>query len=393
MDFDTPICGQCRLSILRLFTGAYFLNGSIRQLALLMSCFFIPPVGATGENVVGGGVSAISELISTPRRISSQTKQVRVRGTISVVSGMLGSQVISPTDRSFCVEDESAGIWVRVTQAVDEGLLENTEVLEELQFGVAAEIEGSLDPGGFAPVVLPRRIKILGSGKLQQAIRPDLRDWLRGAHIMHRVTVGGVVQNVTDESPGWLVRVETGAGHFLTRVPNTERLTREKLMDAEIQVTGVAGASRNWRSQFICPRVMIARDEDVQIVRAPASNPFQAKPVRVEELDGFSRNGRSLHRRSLEGVVTYYDSDRTVYLLKDGIGLRLELNQPASQEIHVGDCVKASGFIDSTRYLRGLRGVVMRATGKRIVVKPEPTSVQAIIGHRVCLDTTGPTVR
>lgn len=324
--------------------------------------------------------SNIAELISTPRWNSAAKDNVRIRGTISVVAGMSGAEVINPNDKSFCVEDDSAGIWVRVKQAVDEGVLEDSSVLDELQAGITVEIEGGLQPGGFAPVVVPRRIAIVGPGTLQMAIHTDLKDLFRGAYIMRRVTVAGVVQNVTDDSPGWLVRVETGAGHFLTRLPKTaEWNAPEDLMDAEIRVTGVAGASRNWRSQFVCPRIRVAKQTDVEILRPPAGDPFLAKRVRVDELDGFSPSGRSLHRRSLEGEVTYYDGDRTVYVVNDGIGIRLELNQPATDKIRVGDWIEASGFIDSTRYLRGLRGTVVKATGKRQEVVPVNTTVSKII--------------
>ncbi len=367
---------------------------SIAHLSLSICCLLSAPGDTLGwqaddeqslsdPNIDSGprfaSVSNIAELISTPRRDSTAKKQIRIRGTVSVVAGMLGSVVTNPKDKSFCLEDDSAGIWVRVKQAVDEGLLEDTAVLGELQAGIVAEIEGSLNPGGFAPVILPRRIKLVGKGNLKPAMRPDLNDFFRGAFIMQRVAVGGVVQNVTDDSPGWLVRVETGAGHFLTRLPTTPDFTPEKLMDAEIQVTGVAGASRNWRSQFICPRVMIANADDVKIIRSPSEDPFDAERVRVDELDGFNLNGRSLHRRSLEGAVTYYDGDKTIYLLNDDVGIRLELNQPTTEQISLGDWVEASGFIDSTRYLRGLRGVVLRRTAKRVEVTPVKATVREII--------------
>ena len=362
--------------------GDNSLERSIAYLLLSICCLLIAAADASAWQSSDNrslSDSNIAELISTPRWSSADAKQVRIRGTISVVAGLLGAEIINPNDKSFCLESDSAGIWVRVKQAVDEGTLEDASVLDELQPGTAAEVEGSLQPGGFAPVVLPRRIKILGEGKLKTAIRPDLKDFFRGAYIMRRVTVGGVVQNVTDDSPGWLVRVETGAGHFLTRLPDTEQFKPRQLMDAEIQVTGVAGASRNWRSQFVGPRIMVAKQDDVEIVRSPSDDPFEAKRVRVDELDGFSPDGRSLHRCSLEGAVTYYDNDRTVYLVNDGIGIRLELNEPATGKVAVGDWVEASGFIDSTRYLRGLRGTVMKAIGRREETAPVKTTISKII--------------
>jgi len=369
------------------------LERSTVHLPLSIFCLVIAATDASGWQSNGNrsreangtvSLSKIADLISTPRWNATAKKYIRIRGTISVVSGMVGSEVTNPKDKSFSLEDESAGIWIRVQQAVDEGLLQDTSVLDELQAGIEAEIEGSLAPGGFAPVVLPRRIKVLGRGKLQPAIRPDLKDFFRGAHIMRRVTVGGVVQNVTDDSPGWLVRVETGAGHFLTRLPKTVDFTQDKLMDAEIQVTGVGGASRNWRSQFVCPRVMIASAADVEIVRSPSEDPFKAERVRVDELDGFSLEGRSLHRRRFEGAVTYYDGDRILYVVNDDIGVRLELNQPATdQNIRVGDVVEVSGFIDATRYLRGLRGCRVRQMGMRSEMPPVKTTVSKIIADHL----------
>ena len=128
-------------------------------------------------------VSSIAELISTPRRITAAKRQIRIRGTVSVVGGMLGDIETNPNDKSFCLEDESAGIWIRVKQAVDKGLLEDTTVLGDLQAGIEVEILGSLHPGGFAPVVLPRSITLLGAGELSEGIRPNVKDFFRGAYI------------------------------------------------------------------------------------------------------------------------------------------------------------------------------------------------------------------
>lgn len=351
------------------------------HLLLATCCMFTAPenmLWAQPIEEASPGVSNVADLISTPRRSTASKRQIRIRGTISVVGGMLGDVETNPKDKSFCLEDETAGIWIRVKQAVAKGQLEDTTVLKDLQAGIDVEIEGSLHPGGFAPVVLPRKITVLGKGKLSHGIRPNLKDFFRGACIMRRVTVNGVVQNVTDDPPGWLARVETGAGHFLTRLPSSVDFSPNKVMDAEIEVTGVAGASRNWRSQFVCPRVMIARTEDVRIVRPPSGNPFEAEHVRVDELDGFNVDGRTLHRRCVEGAVTYYDGNKTIYLVNDNVGVRLELNRP-SNEIALGDWIKASGFIDSTRYLRGLRGALVQRIGKRDEVTPVEATVRKII--------------
>lgn len=190
--------------------GDSFLERSVALILSLAICHLLSAANTLATQPdedarrQSGSVSDIVDLISTPRRESASKNQIRIRGAISVVAGMLGTEVTNPNSKSFCLEDASAGIWVRVEQAVDEGLLEDPTVLDELHTGIVVEIEGSLHPGGFAPVVLPRRIKVLDEGKLSSAISPDLKDFFRGAYIMRRVTIGGVVQNVTDDSQSTL---------------------------------------------------------------------------------------------------------------------------------------------------------------------------------------------
>lgn len=324
-------------------------------------------------------VSRIADLMATPRDQTAQRKPVRVRGTVSLIGDGITSRPREVNAaQSFCVEDPSAGIWVRSGHAIREGVLEDSDtVLRELDYGVDIELEGYLDQGAFAPVILPTRITILGQSTLPDAPRADMTRFLNGADELRRVTVNGVVQNIyTDSAHWWSLRVETGVGHFLTRLPKEERYAPDRLLDAEVELTGVAAVAWNWRSEFVCPRLIIAHRDDIRILR-PATDPFTAELVAIENLDSYSSFGRPRHRRRIEGTVTYYDGDLLLYVQDKGVGIEVRLHERMA--VNVGDRVEVSGFIDTSRYLAGLRGAVARRVGRLEDPVPVATTISQII--------------
>ena len=244
-------------------------------------------------------ISKIADLMATPRDQVAQRKPVRIRGTVSLIGdGISTDPRKRKAGQSFCVEDSSAGIWVRSGHAIREDILqEHEDIVPKLDYGVDVELEGYLDQGGFAPVILPIRITILGKSKLPEAPRAVTTRFLNGADELRRVTVNGVVQHISEASFWWSLRVETGVGHFLTRIPKEEPYTIDRLLDAEVDLTGVAAVSWNWRSEFVCPRLIIAHESDIRILK-PASDPFSAEFIAFENLDSYTPSGRPRHRRA-----------------------------------------------------------------------------------------------
>ena len=79
-------------------------------------------------------------------------------------------------DKSFFVQDDSAGLDVRLDIALALKLWQGDEAdLTRLHAAVAAagtvevEIEGESHAGGFAPIILPKTIRILGPKALPVA--------------------------------------------------------------------------------------------------------------------------------------------------------------------------------------------------------------------------------
>jgi len=326
-------------------------------------------------------LTPVPELLATPRVEAAKRPAMKVRGTISLIGEGLASPAKNPASlASFCLEKAETGIWVSVATALREGVWEgNREIFLTLHEGLEIEMEGVLDAGAFAPIFLPARLRVIGEKPLPPAKAVSLFRLMSGAADVQRVVVTGVVQRFVEENDSrWLVKVETGLGHFLARLPRTPAFDPARLLDAEVKMTGLAAVSRNWRSEFVCPRLIISREQDVEILRIPPPDAFAAQKLPLSALDAYSPKGRPRHRRRIEGTLTYQVPGSFLFLQEGNCAVRVESSSPLG--LTPGDRVEATGFIDTSRNVAGLSGALIRRTGTAALPAPVPITMPEISG-------------
>ena len=321
---------------------------------------------------------SISALMATPPDSPLINSVVRVRGIISLVGeGITTNKDGSGAENSFVIEEEGVGIWIHSSRALREGELHEPEkVLPGLRREMQVEIEGVLAKLG-TPIIIPRRITVLGTAELPLARSAYLKRFLNGADELCRVTAGGVVQGYEDVSQTyWSYRVETGIGYFMTRLPKLPEYAPSRLIDARIRLTGLAASRWNWRLEFTCPRLIVADHQDVAVLKA-AKDPFSAPKVLAKHINGYTPSGRPMNRLRVEGVVTYYDGHRLLYIQQAGLGLRVILNQ--SESIELGDYLEVSGFVERSEYFAGISGASVRNLDHVSIPRPVPKTLENII--------------
>lgn len=339
-----------------------------------------------------GCLLSISSLGNTPnyanlrtlRSMSDEDAQkqgeVRVRGVVTLLGdGLASPPNPPPVLSSFCIENNGDALWITMSKAIRENIWEGPrELLLSLSEGNEIEIEGIVTKGSFAQVLLPKRIQILGKKELPPPRPVSLAKLMSGAEDLQRIQVSGVVQNVV-ENPhnNWLLTLETGLGHVLVTLPKLPDFAPEQIIDAEIQLTGIASSSRNWRAEFICPRLIVRHINDVVFLKNPPADPFSVPKVPLSALDAFNPDGRPLHRRRVEGIVTYHEPGKFL-VLQEGLHA-VRVNLPLTTPIQPGDRVEASGFIDKTREVAALSGALLRKTGTALVPSAVPAQLHQIV--------------
>ena len=298
-------------------------------------------------------LTSIAVIRTLPRAESGKRPPVLVRGVVTFRWPVPWN--------SFCIQSDEGGLWISTSIARQEKLLgEGPSAFDQLREGDEVEVTGVLDAGGYAPDVLPTAVRILSHRGLPQARTVPFTRLLTGAEDPTRVEVAGVVQRVSGPtSARWLVELETGVGRVLAHVPDGPGLDPRTLTDAEVRLRGVAASSRNWRAEFLCPRLLVATSEDVLIDHAAPPDAFAAPQTAIADLASYAPDGRSLHRRRVTGVVTWADPLDGICLQDGKRAIRVDIIDRAHGLVP-GDRVEVSGFIDASAQVAGLRGAVVR---------------------------------
>jgi signal transduction histidine kinase len=297
-----------------------------------------------------------------------------------VGEGLLSSPEALRSPGYFYLEDGDAAIWVSIDGAREKTLWEGTATdLGEIRAGREIEIEGVLSREGYAVRILPRRLRILGDRELAPAREADLHQLFSGGIRAKRVRVSGVVQDITDakNKRDWIIKVETGLGHFLTWLPKTEAFSPGHLLDSKVEITGAVVVLSTWRKEFFAPRIMPGRAEDIVVIAGPPADPFSVPRLPLDQLDSFVPGGRPLHRRSVEGTVTYI-GDSFLVLQEDSCAIRVNLSANNAVIPALGDRILAAGFIDRSRAVADLSGAVVRKIGTGTLPAPSPVTMTEI---------------
>lgn len=310
-------------------------------------------------------LTRIGEIRQLPPEIAAKACPVHVRGVVTWRG--------SPNE--LMIQDESAGIWVNLGAARERRLwLGGNEVVEQIREGMELEIEGFSDQGGYAPVILPERIRILGVKPLPVAQPIDRVRFFSGAEAGGRVEVRGVVLGYEPLPGGWAMRLDTVLGVLTVEASLAAVPDPVVIVDAEVRVRGVAASGFNGRSELINLRVLISVPGDILIERPAAASPFEAPLVRLDRLLTFHPEPTTPHRVRIQGNVTFALPGQYCYLQEGLRSVRVETR--SNLALKLGDRAEAVGFVDTARHLARLGDAAVRRIGQgqapaAVAIKPE----------------------
>jgi signal transduction histidine kinase len=268
------------------------------------------------------------------------------------------------------VQDETGGIWINIVASREQKIWAGDDAdLERIVVGDEVEIEGRLEPGGYAPNVLPISIRSLGRRPLPTPIEVDDARFFSGYVHLRRIVVEGVVQGFRDAGEeGWLLLMERSARPFVAKVPRSAAPDPSAtLVDATVRLTGVVGTVFNTRGQYLHPSLNVGNVLEVEILEPPPK-PFGIAFTPLEGLAHFASAPPGGHRVRTEGTVSYAVPGECFYVQEGSTGVRVAVRQ---REVpRPGDQVEIAGFIDRSRDFAGLAEAVYRVVGR--VNPPDP---------------------
>ena len=245
---------------------------------------------------------------------------VRIRGVIT-------GDVPAP---DFFVQDSTAGIFVEGS---------HTPVFDH-HFGESIEVEGVTGPGKFAPVVLEKRLRVLGKRKLPSARLYSFHELSNGQMDSQWVRVRGVIRSATIDRTSWhemtlAMRVASEGGEFVARVPITREQDVSSWVDSEVLIEGVCGSLFTSLRQLSGVILYVPQLSSIQVEAS-------AKEVPLSALLQFSPGQNGEHRVRVRGVVAFQQPGTALFLQSEGRGLRVLTGQETLMD--QGDVVEVLGW-------------------------------------------------
>jgi PAS domain S-box-containing protein len=343
--------------------------------SLVGKLFFLPVViGVLVLSAIASGLAQgqpLTELRTAAeiRRLSpeqaSKHYPVHLKGIVTVYDPYLFSRFI---------QDETAGIYF--------WNLENGPTLNP---GQLIEMEGETSAGEYAPVVVPKRIQVIGNGALPTAKPVTYQHLASGQEDSQLVEIEGIVRAVvgTDEQTKhqW-IEIATGSGRLTVCVQNL-KLPLNDLVDSTVRVRGVCETLFNRQRQLFHVRIVAPSSEDIVIEKKPPEDPFSISTQTIDSLFQFSPQGTYGHRVKVVGTVVYRQADSTLYIQDHNQGLYVRTQQPG--RLLVGDRVEVVGFPAKGEYTPMLEDAIYRKVGSDpLPVAPLISTDEALKGTYDC---------
>jgi len=166
---------------------------------VVVVCLFGGAAACTAADDTDPAVTPMAEIRGLPRDTLAANPEARVRGVVTRSS---------PT--ALVIQDATGGLYVNITQAIERGWLPGPLSADAAPFGAEVAITGILDPGGFAPIIIPREIVNLGPGTVPEPSQIDESRLLNGSADGELVEITGIVTEAVRRGDRWWLVVQLG---------------------------------------------------------------------------------------------------------------------------------------------------------------------------------------
>ena len=337
---------------------------SILALVALLSMLAAMPVRLPAQTPLA---------LTTSRQIRSLRDEEAARGSAVRLRGVVTALHSYVT--SFFLADSTGGIFVKCS-------IDSLRV----QPGQEVEVNGRVDKGSFAPLVLADSVKVIGRGKLPTPRVFRWEELADGKLDSQWGELRGVIRSVSTETrygrPMVVLKVELSIGNsILAYVTDFSTAKVDGLRGATVRISGVAGSVFNDRRQFLGPKWFVSNLGAI-VVERPAPTRLFDLPLRsLDSLLRFDATQDTERQVRVHGIVTLAQPGDS-FFIQDGrsaVFVRSQQQTPLA----LGMEVEVVGYPAPGRYSPILDDAVFRVLGQKEQVLPlhEPASAMVVVNQ------------
>lgn len=279
-----------------------------------------------------------------------------------------------PLEHELFVQDDTGGVYVDTDKAYPIGP------------GDLVLVDGSIESSYRNDVANDPVIHRLGVGKTYPAPQAGYATLSTGAMDSKLLTLRGKVRTVDIEPhanvpilhmdvnmPGGNIEVyqpiSVVDGSMASRYVG---LNKASLLDAEVEIRGVAGGSFDAKDQLTGIILYAQTSSDVRVLKPPPVNPLDLPLISINDVFGSRQIVDTSGRVRLRGTLTYYKKGDSAVLEDDGRSVFVQTRETRS--IPIGHVVDALGFATDQEYAPSLRQAELVDTGLQRGIAAHPTT-------------------
>jgi diguanylate cyclase (GGDEF)-like protein len=200
--------------------------------------------------------------------------------------------------------------------------------------------------GSFRPIVVSKNITLLRHGDLPKPLPATFDELVRGQDDCMLVTVHAVVRTAElggDQSTRvTYLQLLMDGGYVEAMVDSIDKNSLKGLLDAEVEVTGIAGGRFDDKMQLSGVLLHVSSLAGVKVLKRANATPSSV-PVTPMDTILAHYHVRDLSQRiRVRGTITYYQPG-TAIVLQDG-AKSIWVATPGRSSLRIGDIADATGF-------------------------------------------------
>ena len=274
-------------------------------------------------------------------------------------------------ETTLFVEDAGEGIYVWA----------NAEI--KLTAGDRVLVRGKAQDS-FRPIVIADGVTLLHHGDLPTPVSATFDELLRGQRDSMLVTVRASVLSADIVADGDALELLADGGLIDVYIASRDSSILKGLLDAEVEVTGVASARFDGKMQQTGVALAVPSPADIKVLTRADAGPWSLPVTRMGDIFPGYRVKNLSQRVRVHGTITYYQPSSAIVLQSgaQSLWIMTRIESP----LRIGDEADVTGFPDVRNGFLALSGGEIHESPVYTPIAPVPVAVSDLAASKHIFD-------
>ncbi len=331
--------------------------------AILLCSLWTGGTAAPGQSPLAQSTPAAPSLLTQVRDVHDLPAALAVNATVHLTATV---SYYDPDDGVMFVQDASGGVYI------------NTDKAYPVKAGDLVEIAGHAAASYRTEVAMDPVMRVIGKGGKFVAPVYEYADLIAGrgdcrlVRIRGKVLAAGIEQH--ENARRGHLDIALPGGEVQVYLGSSKAFHPETLLDAMVEVTGVAGGAFDAKYQLTGLMMYSTDAQMVRVEQPPLLKVEQLPLTDINEIFQTRDFTNHSQRVRVRGVLTYYKPGDSAAIESNGKSIYAQTRQTSN--LAIGDVVDVSGFASDREYAPSLSHAAIVSTGVKGRVVPRPISYQ-----------------